>query len=117
MPNSKLYIDVDDGAFQGTVKEVQAYLGFGSVSGISDAANLERVFEGHKLKTIGIISQKMMYGVFSEGEMVDSGTADELSKKYSISYYSFGNYCRTGIRLHGKYRIEMLGMTEKMEEL
>lgn len=105
MNTHETIIDVDDGKFIGTTREVENYLGVKASNQITKYANNNQVFRGHKLKYFGTLKHVMIYGLFENNILIFKGSAEEISKKFIVSKASIHNDARTNCKLLGKYSV------------
>lgn len=120
MNTHELMVTIDD-TFTGSMSEGMKHFNFppNARDKILRYSRSGKLYEGHKIKIVGIIKHFMQYGVLDEdGNMIHKGTANELSKVLYIAPMSIENAARETLnyKIGGKYKVIKLGMIDKIYE-
>lgn len=118
MNTHELLLDINNGEFIGTSREVMEYLKLPQSKKITllRKANNNQEIEGKLIKVAGVVKHKMVYGVIDQDEiLVATGHADELSKKFYVSPDAIQNAVNNKFRVQGIYRIERIGIEDVIE--
>lgn len=116
MKTHETIIDVDNGKFVGTTREVEKYLGVKASNQITKYAKYRLKFRGHDLKRVGTLKHVMIYGLLDEkNNLAFKGTAKEISEKYFVSKDSIHNNVRNNCKLQGKYTVIKIDSADVIE--
>ena len=116
MKTHEMIIDVDNGKFIGTTKEVEEYLGIKADNQITKYARCRLKFRGHDLKRVGTLKHVMIYGLLDEkNNLAFKGSAKEISKKYLVSVSCIHNNAKNKCKLLGKYTVIKIEFADVIE--
>lgn len=118
MNTHELLIDVNDGEFIGTIKEVMEYLNLPKTKRLclNRKANNNQEFSGKVIKVAGVIKHMMVYAVYDQDDvLIETGHSEELANKFCVSNGWIQNAASKGLRIQGMYKIEKVGMEDVIE--
>ena len=117
MKTHEIVIDVDNGKFVGTTKEVEKFLGVKASNQLTKYANENKVFRGHQLRYVGTLKHIMIFALLDEkNNLVFKGSAQEISKKYSVQISNVHANANNNCKLLGKYHVIKVGFADVMEK-